>query len=151
MIRLRRKINEEGVSSGSGGVAGLGVDAPGKPGSGEPGVSVSAQMAHQRKNKTNPETPVIGNIFRRLKPTAMIDTHLVETTTFAGNTVHIVPSSVFHAVKDAKKKGQHWRTHLTDSEHAKVISAWARKNNKKPVVIQDERTGAMVYARYGKK
>ena len=134
------------MSSGSGAIAGLGVGP-----AGEPGVSVAAQRKHQRKNQEDPQTPIMGDILRRTKPNAMIDTHLVETAMFAGHVTHIVPSNVYHKAKQAKKERKHWRTYLEDSDHAKVISDWSKKNRKKPIILQDERTGYMCYARYGKR
>lgn len=144
MIRLRRKINEEGApanAAGGGNIAGLGVGA-----AGEPGVSVAAQRKHQRKNASDPQTPVMGDILRR----NTLDTNLTEEGKFAGNTTHIVPSDVYHSARLAKKERKHWRTYLDKSDHAKKISEWAKKNPKKPVILQDERTGAMCYARYGR-
>ena len=70
MIRLRRKINEEGApanAAGGGNIAGLGVGA-----SGEPGVSVAAQRKHQRQNAS--AAPIMGKILRR----NMLDTELSE-------------------------------------------------------------------------
>ena len=56
-------IKEE-MGVGSGAIAGAGVDAPGKPGSGEPGVSLAAQRRHTRRNKSERTS----SILRRLLP-----------------------------------------------------------------------------------
>lgn len=56
-------IKEE-MGVGGGAIAGAGVDAPGKPGSGEPGVSIAAQERHKKRNKTERTS----NILRRLQP-----------------------------------------------------------------------------------
>jgi hypothetical protein len=77
MIRIRKKLNEEGVpanAAGGGNIAGLGVGA-----SGEPGISVAAQRKHQRTNASDPQTPIMGNILRR----KTLDTNLSESIRFA--------------------------------------------------------------------
>jgi hypothetical protein len=50
-----------------------------------------------------------------------------------------------------KKKGKHWKTYIGEDEHGMNIREYANKNIKKPIILQDENTGAMCYARYGKK
>ena len=74
----------------------------------------------------------------------------VKTGSFAGNQTFIVPSTVFQEAKMQKKKGKHWRTYIGDHGHWKHIREYATKHPKKAIILQDERTGAMCYARYSK-
>ena len=68
---------------------------------------------------------------------------------FAGKDTFIVPSKLFHAGRNQKKKGQHWLKYLEENEGFEEIREWASKNPKKSVILQDEVTGAMYVARYG--
>lgn len=70
---------------------------------------------------------------------------------FAGHKTFRVPSHDFLTIRDAKRKGKHWKSYIGMSQHGEAIRQYANSNHKKPVIIQDERTGAMVFARYGKK
>jgi len=73
----------------------------------------------------------------------------VETGKFAGNQTFIVPTDLFHAAREAKKQKKHWTKYIgTDDVHSQAIRSYANKNNKKPIILQDKRTGAMMYARY---
>jgi hypothetical protein len=73
------------------------------------------------------------------------------TGTFAGQTTFIVPSNVFQEARLSKKKGKHWRTYIGEDDHCRHIREYAAKNPHKSIILQDERTGAMCYAKYGKK
>jgi hypothetical protein len=73
MIRIRKKLNEEGApanAAGGGNIAGLGIGA-----AGEPGISVAAQRKHQRTNAS----PIMGDILRR----KTLETNLSESIRFA--------------------------------------------------------------------
>lgn len=72
-----------------------------------------------------------------------------KTGTFAGSTTFVVPSNLFHEFKQSKKKGKHWRTYIGEDGYWRHIREYAAKNPKKSIIIQDESTGAMCYARHG--
>ena len=59
---------------------------------------------------------------------------------------------MFHKARIEKKKGKHWKTYIGEDEHGQAIRNFDRKHRgKKPIILQDEKTGAMCYARYGKE
>jgi hypothetical protein len=61
---------------------------------------------------------------------------------------YVVSSKVFHQIKEAKKKGKHWRTYLEEDDAYHHIREEARKKKKGPILVQDEKTGACTYVRY---
>ena len=143
-----KKIQEDGIgggapanAAGGGAVAGMGVNVAGKPANwGEPGVSKANQ-----KKKTS--------VFRRPPPNILHEEpSIIKTGTFAGNQTFVVPSSMFHKARLEKSKGRHWKTYIGEDECGCAIRDYDRKNKgKKPIILQDENTGAMCYARYGKE
>jgi hypothetical protein len=145
MKYYRKKIEEDAPTNnvGSGAIAGVGVGPQG-----EPGISSSVMNKHRRRNKKNQESNSIEvNLFRRKTPM----TEEVNTGSFAGSTTFIVPSNIFLEAKFAKRKGKHWRKYIGENDALGHIREYAMKNPKKAIVLQDENTGAMCYARYGKK
>lgn len=69
---------------------------------------------------------------------------------FAGHTVFEVKTDVYHKAKLQKRKGQHWSKYLGEDEYCHEIREYANKKPGKAIVLQDERSGAMFFARYGK-
>jgi len=69
---------------------------------------------------------------------------------FAGSTVFTVPTKSFVMAKMLKRKGVRFESYLGDPVIAKEIAEFANKNWHEAVILEDERTGAMVYLRYGK-
>jgi len=61
----------------------------------------------------------------------------------------IVSSSTFNSLRDAKKHKKQWRTYLEEDDAYHDLREYARKNNG-PIVVEDERTGACMFVRYGK-
>ena len=70
---------------------------------------------------------------------------------FAGKDTFIVPSKLFHKGRVSKQKGKHWRTYFDEEEGFNEIRDYALKHPKKTVILQDEITGALYVARYGKE
>lgn len=68
---------------------------------------------------------------------------------FMNNETFIVPHSTFISLKEAKKKNKHWKTYLNEDDSYHDIREYA-KSCKGPIIVEDERTGAMMYIRYGK-
>jgi len=64
-----------------------------------------------------------------------------------------VSSDRFHKIKQQKRKGTHWRKYLEEDDYYHDIREYANhpKTKNKPIILQDERTGAMTFARYGKQ
>ncbi len=69
---------------------------------------------------------------------------------FMGVETYIVSSRVFNQVRDAKRKGKHWRKYLDEDDTYHHIRIEAKKNKKGAIIIEDENTGALIFARYGK-
>lgn len=70
---------------------------------------------------------------------------------FAGTDTFIVPPDHYHKARTEKAKGKHWRTYIGEDDYGTAIREYANKNPDKGIILQCERTGAMCYARYGKK
>ena len=70
---------------------------------------------------------------------------------FLGVETYLVPSKVFNQIREAKRKGKHWRRYLDEDDTFHHIRAEARKNKNGAIIIEDEYTGALCFARYGKE
>lgn len=69
---------------------------------------------------------------------------------FAGHETFIVPSKIYHGIRNSKKQFKHWESYLGGDDHTQAIREFANKYPRKAVVIEDEVTGAMTFCRYGK-
>lgn len=71
---------------------------------------------------------------------------------FAGHDTFIVPTDTFLKAREHRRKGKHWKTYIGLDENGINIRAYHRKHKgRKPIILQDVRTGAMHYASYGKR
>lgn len=70
---------------------------------------------------------------------------------FAGQAVFEVSSKLFNEMRLQKRDYARWNKYLQEEEGLDEIREYARKNPKNPIILQDENTGCMCYARYGKK
>lgn len=68
---------------------------------------------------------------------------------FMGVETYIVPSRVFNQIREAKKKGKHWRKFLDEDDAYHHIRMEAKKNKKGAIIIEDENTGALCFVKYG--
>ena len=68
---------------------------------------------------------------------------------FAGWETFVVSSSTFNSLRNQKRKGKHWRTYLEEDDAYHDLREYAKKC-KGPIVVEDERTGACMFVRYGK-
>lgn len=134
-------INEDAPTNnvGSGTIAGTGIGPMG-----EPGVSKKAQRKRQRNEKSTPN-PIVMRMLRRKAPM------MEEFDTFAGSVVFEVSSKVFHMARNEKRKGKHWRKYLDEDDCFADIREYAHKNPGRGIVLRNENTGEMCYARYPKK
>jgi len=67
-------------------------------------------------------------------------------STFAQMPVFKVSPDDFAKCKDVKKKYARWNKHIdTESDYGKKIHAYAKKNPKKSIIVQDDKSGHMVY------
>lgn len=90
------------------------------------------------------------NVLNRRKGIRTATDKLVKEETFAGAVVFEVSSHTFHNAKMEKRKGKHWRTYLDECDELAEIREYAKRNPKKPIVLQNRNTNEMVYVRYGK-
>ena len=83
-----------------------------------------------------------GEAFKPMRPMA-------RRGKFAGVDTFVVSSNTFNSLKNQKRKGKHWRTYLEEDDAYHDLREYARKS-KGPIVVEDERTGACMFVRYGK-
>ena len=128
MLKVRRKMDEEAPvnNAGGGNIAGIGVGPQG-----EPGVKKSK---YKRDNETA--------MFRR--PALEM-----KKGKFAGHDTFIVPNHIFERARLQKRRGGHWKSYLDEDEYSYGIREYANNNPYKPIIFEDEKTGYMVFARYG--
>jgi hypothetical protein len=124
---------------GGGGIAGAGVDAPGKPGSGEPGV-------HPKDQAKNRSPIIFPQMMKRSEPNNVVESR--RKGKFAGAVVFEVSSKIFYNLTMQKRKGKHWRTYLEEDDCYAEIREWAKKNPKGKIAVQNECTGEMRIIKY---
>ena len=84
--------------------------------------------------------PVMGKMLRRKPPKL-----------FGGKAVFRVNSEAYHRAIMGKKKYKHYASYVGKDEIGEEIRQYAAQNPDEPIILEDERTGAMVYLKYGKK
>jgi hypothetical protein len=137
MKKTTKNIKEEAPTVNVGGIAGTG-DERLAPDQREPGVKKT-----KYKKKNEKDTAVLMGMIRRKM-------NIAEQSTFAGKQVFVVPSHIFSEMKMQKRKGKHWSSYIKEDDYMQPIREYANSNPKKPIIIQCENTGAMMYARYPK-
>lgn len=70
---------------------------------------------------------------------------------FAGAEVFEVNSDWFHRARMGKRHYGRYEHYVGNDETGLAIREYGNTNYGKPIVIQDERTGAMCYLRYGNR
>ena len=71
---------------------------------------------------------------------------LTPDSTFAQMPVFKVNQDDFAKCQNGKKKHAHWNKHIdTESDYGKKIHGYAKKNPKSPIIVQDDKSGHMVY------
>ena len=96
-------------------------------------------------NATGAAIPGSGDTGEAFKPTGPIR----RRGKFAGHPTFIVSPGTFNSLKEAKRMKKHWRTYLNEDDAYHDLREYA-KNCKGPIIVEDERTGACMYVRYGK-
>lgn len=66
---------------------------------------------------------------------------------FAGSAVFRVSSGAFCGLTKGKNPKDRWKKYIEEDEIGQRISHYARKNPRRPIIIQNEADGSMVYAR----
>ena len=70
---------------------------------------------------------------------------------FGGKAVFKLPSDRFYKARLGKKKFEHYSSYVGRDELGEEIRDYIKENPNAPVIIEDEKTGAMFYLKYGKR
>ena len=72
---------------------------------------------------------------------------------FAGKAVFSVPPKLYDEARLEKRKYQRWTKYLEENSYDELapIREFANANPTKPIIIENEKTGAMCYVKYGSK
>ena len=110
---------------------------------------------HKDNNPLNNDTKnlsVVTQKYNRTEPRLREEGESVPTpdltpdATFASMPVFKVNQDDFSRCQDGKKKHAHWNKHIdTESDYGKKIHGYAKKNPKQSIIVQDDKTGHMVY------
>ena len=111
---------------------------------------------HKDNNPLNNDTKnlsVVTQKYNRTEPRLRSeDTDVVPTpdltpdATFAQMPVFKVSPNDFARCKDVKKKYARWNKHIDiESDYGKKIHGYAKKNPKQSIIVQDDKSGNMVY------
>ena len=105
----------------------------------------------KKKKKKNPwdkySPDALGRQFRMESADAVaVEPNVTPDDTFAGVDVFNVNDDEFLNCKHGKKKHQRWSNYVdVDSESGKRIYGYAKKNPKKSIIVQHDKTGHMIY------
>ena len=69
---------------------------------------------------------------------------------FAKNDVFVVDTERFNKARTGKKKYLKYEKYVGSDEVGNAIRDYGRKYPKKPIILQDEKTGSMIFLRYGR-
>ena len=90
----------------------------------------------QKYNRTEP----------RLRKEDAAAEPITPDSTFASMPVFKVNSDDFSKCQSVKKKYARWNKHIdTESDYGKKIHGYAKKNPKSSIIVQDDKSGHMVY------
>lgn len=73
-----------------------------------------------------------------------------ETETFAGSQVFVVDDERFANARLGKKQFHRWSKYVGEDDLGLAIREYGVNNPRKPIVLKNSKTGAMIYLRYGK-
>ena len=79
---------------------------------------------------------------------ALFDQKFKKLEHFAGHPVFTVTSDVFHKCRLGKMPYHQWLAYVGFDNNGQMIREYALKNPKKPIILKDRNTGAMVYLRH---
>ena len=104
----------------------------------------------KKKKKKNPwdkySPDALGRQFQMGEDVATVEPNLTPDDTFAGVDVFNVNDDEFLNCKHGKMKHQRWSNYVdVDSESGKRIYGYAKKNPKKSIIVQHDKTGHMIY------
>jgi hypothetical protein len=70
---------------------------------------------------------------------------------FAGRAMWVVDEDTYYKALLGKRKYEHFTKYLDGCDVAEEIREYARTNWAESIILQNEKTGAMVYLKYGSK
>ena len=145
-VKVSERVEEDAPANnaGDGNIAGI---------QGDPPVRTKVRVSYKKRNQQGVQDMEDGLALMRRK-TPMMEEEIrgsVSIGSFAGNQTFVVPSKKFNEMRMHKAKGKHWKSYIGEDEHGIAIREYANKKPKAPIILQDENTGAMCYARYGGK
>lgn len=148
-VQYFKHMKEDGGGAGGGGVGG------GSGGAGAPANAVGGGHVAGLGVGPQGEPPGPKSVLARLRRKKPLMTGIQEEVTnqdyFAGNPVFKVSDNYYHKCYHGKKKFHKYEKYVGNDAYGEAIRQYGRKNYSKPIVIQNETTGAMLYLRYGKK
>ena len=136
-IYNKKKKNEEVPGTSTADVVGTGGDGE--------------AWKKKKKKKKNPwdkyAPDALGRQFRMESADAIaVEPNLTPDDTFAGVDVFNVNDDDYNNCKHGKKKHERWSNYVDmDSESGKRIYGYAKKNPKKSIIVQHDKTGHMLY------
>jgi hypothetical protein len=168
------KLEEDAPANaaGSGAIAGIGVGAQGEPGV-QPGTQQNILARMLRRKKLEQEETWSNDYKKSIdcnnpkgfsqrahcagrqarKEGRKTKSKPVNEAMFAGHEVFVVPTDYFFKCREGKNRYHSYEKYVGNDEIGETIRKYGRdkKNRKKPIIVQDEKTGAMTYLRYGGK
>lgn len=75
---------------------------------------------------------------------------LVRRSKFAGAECFEVDADRWHKAQTGKEKFKHYKTYVGNDEIGKAIRDYGNSNPAAPIVLKHDRTGAMVFLKYGR-
>ena len=113
-------------------------------------TSGKVDMTKKKKKKKSPwdkySPDALGRQFRMESVDAVAEPNLTPDDTFAGVDVFNVNDDEYNNCKYGKKKHQRWSNYVDmDSESGQRIYGYAKKNPKKSIIVQHDKTGHMLY------
>lgn len=113
--------------------------------------SVVPNKARNRWRKNNEagqltQCNMVTGLLRRVQP----PTIKLEEGTFAGMKTFKVPSYVVENARYHKLKHAHWTKYLGENDIGRYIREYANSHPDEPIILECDKTGYMVFARYGK-
>ena len=137
-----KKKNEDVPANSSGNYT-----RPDDDGSSSGGVARGGKKKKKKKNPWDKYSPdALGRQFHMESVDAVAEPNLTPDDTFAGVDVFNVNDDEFNNCKHGKKKHQRWSNYVDmDSESGQRIYGYAKKNPKKSIIVQHDKTGHMIY------
>jgi hypothetical protein len=140
IYKKKKKTEDAPTNSTGASVAGTGDD--------EADWGTPKKKKKKKKKKWDIYSPdALGRQFQTMgEDVATVEPNLTPDDTFAGVDVFNVNGDEFDNCKHGKKKHERWSTYVDmDSESGKRIYGYAKKNPKKSIIVQHDKTGHMIY------